>query len=93
MLLVPRHGVQCTLINLDSRKQSGAFMELRIEVEEVASSLLTEENENEFINKQLASRMFDSLDGGDFERNMILSGMISMRGSSMEARARGMRPS
>lgn len=45
---------------------------LEIPVETVPSDLLKEENVNEFINKQLVSRMFDSLDGADFEKNMLL---------------------
>ena len=45
---------------------------LEIEVEALSSPALQEENENEFVNKQLVSQMFDCLDGGDFERALLL---------------------
>jgi len=45
---------------------------LVIEVERRESPLLKEGEVNDFINKQLVFRMFDCLDGGDFEKNMLL---------------------
>ena len=42
-----------------------------IEIEYVESAALKEWNENDFVNKQLASRIFESLDGGEFERIML----------------------
>lgn len=40
-------------------------------METVQTPLLREENEDPFLNKQLVSRMFDCLDGAEFERNLL----------------------
>ena len=40
-------------------------------IEAVVSPALSEENSNEFINKQLTSKMFDCLDGNDFEKHLL----------------------
>lgn len=46
---------------------------LNIEITEVPTPLLAEENSNDFINKQIISRMFDTIDGADFEKHLLLA--------------------
>lgn len=62
---------------------------LKIEVEQVESPILEEENENDFINKQLAGKMFDCLDGGDFEKRMLQEWAKKDRYTSVKLAGRG----